>query len=1074
MPANLVHGADDERHWKAAKKRAEEQGHAGDWAYVVGIFKQMSKSGRADNIDAARKADVDGFSYAMEMDGMAIGDGPDMQKATSAFQMPQRSNDPGQVPRFTIPPSLTDMPKPVDSVKARLDFDGPVLRPEGLTKGLPMEGTQARAFQKFVGSLMKGNELTFRSSIMKHLHYDLKADPMLRKALMQRSLSFWKAKGAPSDQPRLTMRMESATLEKADPRGGNYHRRVTNPETGKHRYFYSEEDYAKRPDAHVSGAEAKKAAAKKAVLAHVGDAGATIDSVKQALSGKHADQDLADAIRSHVESGKLTHNNGKLTKDPEMNKALPTGTEEGAHGKKPAKYADVATEQFADPAGKRYPLDTEAHVRAALSYFSKPANASVYSQAEQKTMMGRIKAAAKKHGIEVSDEAGPPSIEKGMQNAPPKPGQLPKQDPGTLKQEHEAEKQANIEAGNIEKATRQPTPKLSKGLNEWLQNEDAMSKSKSMNPAGQNNMDLCKCGPMAKAANGLCKACGKKMPMAKAESTGISSDFGGNPDSTDTVSVKEVDDTDDVAKAAFGDDEDAEPTPDDEADEGEKDMEKGLEAGPAPDPQTEDINQGTYNGSDADKDAETVAETRLAKGGLGEWLQKGGGEGSRGGHITGHTASGEPIYGEHPGGIHPGVHKVLKDIHEGKGPGMGGEHHEAAMKQGLMKKNPKGQMALTPKGKETLNDANLGKTSSGKPIGSGRDFQKKGLGSPTFGVHSAEDKAKFNEQHKDWSAQDHKDALKAHNEAQMDSKSETAKDRHYAMQMAHMRAAQEKGGATNKSMAGKNDMEAFQKNGLSAWMKSNIPGADDTSGGQDPQDMPEGVPTDVDQGKDVNGPMMDLDGMGAAGGSSPGEKGLDSVASGKQEKLNADDPDADSMQAGAPYITGALPEADGNIGQGKGTLTKSQRALESRSDMAAASRYAVGARQASMPQDVTAGVGRAPPRPQAAPAPAGEAMSKSDADVEALFKGDGFYTGGVSPTLDGRGTLQKSMGCPACGSTTPAWLSRCPSCGVDISGASLQKSMRVESNIPAIRAPGIRARVQADLVLPGGVRLPKV
>ena len=35
----------DEGKWKEAKKRAEEEGHAEDWPYVVGIYKRMARTG---------------------------------------------------------------------------------------------------------------------------------------------------------------------------------------------------------------------------------------------------------------------------------------------------------------------------------------------------------------------------------------------------------------------------------------------------------------------------------------------------------------------------------------------------------------------------------------------------------------------------------------------------------------------------------------------------------------------------------------------------------------------------------------------------------------------------------------------------------------------------------------------------------------------------------------------------------------------------------------------------------------------------------------------------------------------
>ena len=74
--------------------------------------------------------------------------------------------------------------------------------------------------------------------------------------------------------------------------------------------------------------------------------------------------------------------------------------------KSPPKGYPSDKSKYADPTNYKYPLETEAHVRAALSYFSKPANRSKggYSPEEQKFMWKRIIAAAKKFGIELSDD----------------------------------------------------------------------------------------------------------------------------------------------------------------------------------------------------------------------------------------------------------------------------------------------------------------------------------------------------------------------------------------------------------------------------------------------------------------------------------------------------------------------------------------------------------------------------------------------------------------------------------------------------------------------------------------------
>lgn len=96
-----------------------------------------------------------------------------------------------------------------------------------------------------------------------------------------------------------------------------------------------------------------------------------------------------------------------------MSKALPPAGKTGGCKTPPKGYPE-SKKQYADPANFKYPLDTEKHVRAAISYFSKPKNAGVYSGEQQRAIWGRIKSAAKKRGIELSEESGPPSVGKAL------------------------------------------------------------------------------------------------------------------------------------------------------------------------------------------------------------------------------------------------------------------------------------------------------------------------------------------------------------------------------------------------------------------------------------------------------------------------------------------------------------------------------------------------------------------------------------------------------------------------------------------------------------------------------------
>ena len=65
------------------------------------------------------------------------------------------------------------------------------------------------------------------------------------------------------------------------------------------------------------------------------------------------------------------------------------------------KYGDV---KFADPINNKYPIDTPEHIRAAWSYINHKDNAAKYDRDEVKTIKDRIKRAAKKEGVEISED----------------------------------------------------------------------------------------------------------------------------------------------------------------------------------------------------------------------------------------------------------------------------------------------------------------------------------------------------------------------------------------------------------------------------------------------------------------------------------------------------------------------------------------------------------------------------------------------------------------------------------------------------------------------------------------------
>jgi hypothetical protein len=79
--------------------------------------------------------------------------------------------------------------------------------------------------------------------------------------------------------------------------------------------------------------------------------------------------------------------------------------EQACQGDKPYGDVEYADPGYQDDKKKRYPIDTEKHIRAAWSYINKPKNAGKYSADELKRIKNKIIAAWK----DKIDPEGPPS-----------------------------------------------------------------------------------------------------------------------------------------------------------------------------------------------------------------------------------------------------------------------------------------------------------------------------------------------------------------------------------------------------------------------------------------------------------------------------------------------------------------------------------------------------------------------------------------------------------------------------------------------------------------------------------------
>lgn len=181
------------------------------------------------------------------------------------------------------------------------------------------------------------------------------------------------------------------------------------------------------------------------------------DDGQLVVRGTYAGTQHAQMVRQlvkegHITSTSVTFRTEKTSKDASRPRrellngtfcAVPANPEavvllsksaKGDDGKTP--YGPKSEVTYGDPGyqddGKaRYPLDTEAHVRSAISYIGQSSNAGKYSPDELKKIKGRIRAAAAKFGIEMADDdkkSLEPALTKQLDASGDNPAESPKHD----------------------------------------------------------------------------------------------------------------------------------------------------------------------------------------------------------------------------------------------------------------------------------------------------------------------------------------------------------------------------------------------------------------------------------------------------------------------------------------------------------------------------------------------------------------------------------------------------------------------------------------------------------------------
>lgn len=728
-----------------------------------------------------------------------------------------------------------------------------------------------------------------------------------------------------------------------------------------------------------------------------------------------------------------------------IKKALPEAGAEGGNKTAPKEYREggaTSKRDYADPANFKYPIDTEEHVRAAISYFSKPKNAGVYSAAEQKSIWGRIRAAAKRHGIELGEESGPPSVEKcakcikGEQSSPVGEGRVPTMRPGG--KDKSPEDLVKYHSPNVETAIKRQImnpPKAHSGV------------AKSLDAIGE----LAEFGDELHKAQSVCE-----VQLGELERT-----------------LQEAPAREERLKTAF---------------------EESIKANGGPD-------------NDADGDMDDQEELPLAKSAEGE--------GSRGGHVIGHTSGGKPIYEVHASSTeryrgHGGKTVTKWIIHDPKKPG-GKEYHEyettgsspterrtAALAAHAAKHGIDAEMRHVDFGKREAKQARAEAVK--QPVGAGKVRIATHAGAKEMTAHHTAG---------NYAVHDHPGGIKgqyvvSHVPTGMMVRTTGSKDE--AKKLAdHMHA--QAGDALSGLKFGQSptkqhsaDMDKM-KTALGSFQKSEVTMDLDNwlckAEGGDP--LPHGEPgfgsgVEVDERQDggkvagvgKNGGGESDGGEGRVGSSRPGPSLADpnaGVSAGEHDKLSEDDADPEKQmtdhekpierttKSEVPdwYQSRYIPEASNELDARRIDAARISQLQKSRD----ASVYIppTKAQPAQLQKSELGGenfrVGRGDPQGINV-----EYSDHLDRYIEKSIQGpeaDQFYPHG-RPTIGALGNLQKADECPECGLQKSMALSACPHCG---SGTAVQNAgvigggVLIKSDRPG---PVLRPKARGEaVVLPNGI-----
>lgn len=207
--------------------------------------------------------------------------------------------------RLVVMPPL---PQPTDALDRP---SGHFSTPEAVVSELGLANVHAKAWAAIIRSAVSMNEVAFRQHVTQ-IAREEGMDPIRRRALLGRALKYHRNQAPTGRKPQVFYPAE--LLNKGDPRGGSYVRRIPRTNGRGFTYFYDEEQYRRRPDAHISGEEGVQQRIGKAVTAGLkkaGKEGLSLRELKE-LAKKHGSQAMGRYLNNQCTAGVYTYRKERL------------------------------------------------------------------------------------------------------------------------------------------------------------------------------------------------------------------------------------------------------------------------------------------------------------------------------------------------------------------------------------------------------------------------------------------------------------------------------------------------------------------------------------------------------------------------------------------------------------------------------------------------------------------------------------------------------------------------------------------------------------------------------------------